>query len=208
MSPVRPAARLLDIESRLLPPILAAAPADAFDLPSVCTGWSVRDVLAHCGAALTRIVDDDLHRFTPEDNEGDVAARRSWPVADVIAELVRGYEQAAAAIHVAGGRLDAFGIGEWMHGGDVREPLGEPDPYTSEGVDLALELLSDRSRAMDKAAIDVHVDGRSLAFGVGQPSGRVDTDTETFIRMCGGRRPDPVRYQLDGVTASALVLFG
>ena len=204
---MRPAARLLDIESRLLPPILAAAPPEAFDLPTVCTGWSVRDVLAHCGSALTRIAEEDLHGFTPEENERDVAERRPWPVSDVIAELVRGYRRGTAAVHAAGGRLDGFGIGEWMHGGDVREPLGAPDPYTTEGVDLALELLSDRSRAMDRPAIDVHVDGRSLAFGVGQPTARLDTDTETFVRLCGGRRPDPARYQLDGAEPGGLVLF-
>jgi hypothetical protein len=40
----------------------------------------VRDVLAHCGAALTRVATDRLHAFTPGLNEIDVAERREWPL--------------------------------------------------------------------------------------------------------------------------------
>ena len=207
MVPMRPAARLLDIEAKLLPPILERTPAEAFDRPTVCPGWSVRDVLAHCGAALTALATGDVHRFTPEDNERDVAARRGWLVADVVAELVQGYRRGASVIHAAGGPLDGIGLGEWMHGGDVREALGEPDPYVTEGVDLVLELLSDRSRALESTPINVHVDGRWLAFGSGTALARLDTDAETFVRLCGGRRPDPARYELEGADPGALVLF-
>ncbi len=207
MRSMRPAARLLAIEAELLPPILERTPAASFDRPTVCTGWSVRDVLAHCGAALTATATGELHRFTPEDNERDVAARRSWPLADVLDELRRGYQQGGAAIHGAGGPLDGIGLGEWMHGGDVRDAIGEPGAYVSGGIELALELLSDRSRATSKTAIDVRVDGRSMAFGAGPATARLDTDAETFVRLCGGRRPDPARYELSGAGPVDLVLF-
>jgi LysR substrate binding domain-containing protein/mycothiol maleylpyruvate isomerase-like protein len=52
--PQRPA-RLLLAEHEALPPILRRAAEPAFDRPSACPGWSVRDVLAHCGAALSRV---------------------------------------------------------------------------------------------------------------------------------------------------------
>ena len=52
--PQRPA-RLLRTEYDALLPILQRTPEPAFDRPTACPGWSVRDVLAHCGAALTRV---------------------------------------------------------------------------------------------------------------------------------------------------------
>jgi hypothetical protein len=48
--PERPA-RLLRAEHDALLPILRRAAGPAFDRPTACPGWSVRDVLAHCGAA-------------------------------------------------------------------------------------------------------------------------------------------------------------
>jgi uncharacterized protein (TIGR03083 family) len=50
-------ARLLLAERDALLPILRRTPADAFDRPTVCAGWTVRDVLAHCGAALQRLAE-------------------------------------------------------------------------------------------------------------------------------------------------------
>jgi hypothetical protein len=47
-------ARLLLTERAALLPILRRTPADAFDRPTVCAGWTVRDVLARCGSALSR----------------------------------------------------------------------------------------------------------------------------------------------------------
>lgn len=205
---MRPAARLLLLEAEALEPILQAAPPEAFERPTACDGWSVRDVLAHCGAALTRTATGDLHRFTPEDNQADVDARQPWPLADVVAELLRGYEGAAAAIDSAGGRLDAIGLGEWVHGGDVREALGVPGAYASAGVDLALDLFVERSNRDGRPVLDVDVDGRRLRFGPpGQPAGTLRTDAETFVRLCAGRPADPARYELTGAAPADLALF-
>jgi predicted transcriptional regulator len=51
--PQRPA-RLLRAEYDALLPILRRTTAEAFDSATACPRWSVRDVLAHCGAALSR----------------------------------------------------------------------------------------------------------------------------------------------------------
>ncbi len=205
---MRPAARILLLEADALRPVLEAAPPEAYDRPTVCDGWSVRDVLAHCGAALTRSASGDLHGFTPEDNQADVAARRPWPLADVIGELMAGYRDAAAAIDAAGGRLDAIGLGEWVHGGDVREALGAADPYASAGAELALDLLAARSDRDGRPTLDVAVGGRRLRFGPeGEAVGELRTDVETFVRLCAGRRPDPTRYRLTGAAPADLVLF-
>lgn len=206
---MRPGAELLLIEAEALAAVLAETPPAAFDNPTVCTGWSVRDVLAHCGAALTAAATGDLHRFSPEDNQRDVDERRTWPLDDVLAELLTGYRDAATAIDAADGRLDGIAIGEWIHGGDVREAVGAPRPYASAGVELALGLLIERSRRAAATTMTVDLGDQVLTFGPtdSEPTARLDTDVETFVRLCGDRRPDPARYRLTGAAPADVVLF-
>ena len=206
--PLRPAAEILRREAQVLPSILDLMSLEQFDLPTVCTGWSVRDVIAHCGAALTRVGTSELHRFTPDDNQADVDLRRSWSIADVVAELVAGYAVAVTAIDRAGdGSLDGVGLGEWMHGGDVRAALYRPDAYTSEGSELAVALLIERSHRMERSAHMVIVDGLTHTFGVGDVKGSVETDLETFIRLTGGRDPDAGRMKVLDAELTEFVLF-
>ena len=107
--PHRPA-RLLQAERDALLPILHRTPDRAFDRPTACPGWSVRDVLAHCAAALSRVAAGNLHAFTPALNELDVAKRREWPLSDRLAELSVGYQEAGKAITDAGGKLDVIAL--------------------------------------------------------------------------------------------------
>jgi uncharacterized protein (TIGR03083 family) len=203
-------ARLLRTERDALLPILRRTPAAAFDRPTVCTGWSVRDVLAHCGSALVRLAEGRTHQFTPEQNEADVAERRPWPLEDVLAELDRGYREAAPVLTAAAGRGDGLALGEWVHGGDVREALEEPAPYESEGIEDALVLLVERSRARALPPTRVLLPDRELLLGVEGAPGRLAelvTDTATLVRLCAGRRPDPARYTLRGADPDRYHLF-
>jgi uncharacterized protein (TIGR03083 family) len=203
-------ARLLLTERDALLPILRRTPADAFARPTVCTGWTVRDVLAHCGAALTRLAEGRLHKFTPESNELDVAERRSWPLDAVMAELEQGYTAAAPALTAAGGKLDGVALGEWVHGGDVRDGLGEPGAYESDGVEDALVLLVERSRRQAVAATLVRLPDRELRLGADEDATRVAelvTDVATLVRLCSGRHPDPARFRLDGADPAHYHLF-
>ncbi len=205
--PSSPAARLLLIERDALLPILRAASASSFRLPTVCPGWSVRDVLAHCGAALTRAARGDLHDFSPAANQRDVDQRRTWTDEEVLAELESGYEEAASAIAAAEGRLDGIALGEWVHGGDVRDPLGEPDAYRSAGLDLALDLIAERSVVLDVPGLEVELPAARMLLGRAPPTGSLVTDPETLVRLIAGRRPDPQRYRLHGAQPSDLLLF-
>lgn len=204
-------ARLLSTEQAALLPILRRAPAEAFDRLTVCTGWTVRDVLAHCGCALTRAAEGRMHAFTPELNEIDVDERRSWPLARVLAELEQGYGAAAAAVAAADGRLDGLALGEWLHGGDVREALGESGAYGSEGVGDALLLLVDRSRRGTVPPTLVRLPDRELRLGAEAAAGTVaaelDTDVPTLFRLSAGRRPDPARFRLTGADPAQYLLF-
>lgn len=138
-------------------------------------------MLAHCGAALQRLAEGRLHTFTPELNELDVAERRPWPLASVVAELEHGYAAAAPALIAAKGKLDGVALGEWVHGGDVREGLGEPGPNESDGVEDAMVLLVERSQRQAVPA--------------------------TLVRLTSGRHPDPARFRLDGADPEQYHLF-
>jgi uncharacterized protein (TIGR03083 family) len=202
--------RLLLAERDALLPILRRTPDQAFDRPTACPGWSVRDVLAHCAAALSRTVSGDLHAFTPELNEVDVAERRSWPLADVLAELAAGYERAGPAIAAAGGWLDAIALGEWLHGGDVREALGEALAYASDGFDDACLLLVDWTRRQAIPLVEARVSDRSLTFGMPEPDrapATLLTSPSTLMRLFAGRPADPADYELTGATTTELVVF-
>jgi uncharacterized protein (TIGR03083 family) len=205
---MRPAAQLLLVEADALPAVLARAQPSDLDRPTVCTGWSVRDVLAHCSAALSALVGGTTGTFTPEENQRDVDERASWPVERVIDELLTSYRAAAEIIDAAGGRADGLGLGEWIHGGDVREPLGEPDAYASAGIELAIGLIGERSVARSAPALDLVVDGDAVPFGSGALVGRLVIDRATFVRLVSDRRPDPAGFDLTGsVTPDDLVLF-
>jgi uncharacterized protein (TIGR03083 family) len=202
------AARLLLTERAALLPILRRTPPAGFDRPTVCVGWSVRDVLAHCGSAMTRLADGTMHGFTPDENEVDVAERRAWPLDRVLAELETGYTAAADRITEAGRAFDGVALGEWVHGGDVREALGEPRPYASEGVDDALVLLAERSRLRGLPATRVRLAERVLVIGIDGPiEAELETDVETLVRLCSGRRPDPARFRLVGAGPDRYVMF-
>jgi uncharacterized protein (TIGR03083 family) len=204
---VRPAAQILLIEASALRPILEATSHERFSRETVCARWSVRDVLAHCGAALTAVAAESVHRFMPEDNQRDVDERSTWELSAVLDELFAGYEAAAAVIDAAGGPLDGVGIGEWVHGGDVRDALGVPGAYISAGSELALGLLLECSLRLEKPGLDLQIDGEPYRFGVDETAARLVTDLETFVRLCGGRNPDPERYRLEGVSGADVVLF-
>jgi len=204
---MRPAALMLLAEADALPPILRRLDERDFNVPTVLPGWTVRDVIAHCSGAMSHVVDGTLHRFTPEDNEADVQTRRSWPTGDLIDELVAGYRATAHAIDASGGLLDGLGLGEWVHGGDVREALGRDDAYISAGVEYAIDLIVERSREAEVPNVMVTVGAREVTLGVGVPVGRLTTDVACLVRLVAGRNPDEWSYTITGVAPGDLVLF-
>ena len=206
--PDRPA-RLLRAEHDALLPILHRTPAPDFDRPTACPGWSVRDVLAHC-AALSRATSGNLHAFTPALNEIDVAERRPWPLADILSELAAGYLQAGKAVTEAGGKLDALALGEWLHGGDVRDALGEPLAYASDGYGDACALLADRTRRKATPLLTAHLPGSALTLGAprhDRPPATLHATRPALMRLFAGRPADSSDYQLTGATTAELVVF-
>jgi uncharacterized protein (TIGR03083 family) len=207
--------RLLRAERDALIPLLRGRPEEDFALATVCPGWTVRDLLAHCGAVLTRVVESRYEKdvFSPASNDRDIAERADRTVPELIDELERGMTEAGAVIAAAGGVLDAIALGEWIHAGDVREAWGEPGAYGGDRLRYALPLLGLWTR--EKLGLPVQADlddlDEPLHLGppaTGAPPARYIGDAPTLMRLCAGRPVDGEKYELAGVEEGELNVFG
>ncbi|MEU2657866.1 maleylpyruvate isomerase family mycothiol-dependent enzyme [Streptomyces sp. NPDC007325] len=207
--------RLLTTERDLLMPLLRRTPEEAYELRTACPGWTARQVLAHCGAALVRIVEGRLEEgvFLPEANARDVAEREEWPLGRILDELERGLTEAGPVI--AGhedGRLDAVALGEWVHAGDVREAFGEPGAYCGDALALALPLLCVTSRKRETPRLVGRLADHAGEVPLGNEiEGRgpavFDGDAATLIRIYAGRPLVRTRYALTGATEQELLIY-
>ncbi|MEU9555633.1 maleylpyruvate isomerase family mycothiol-dependent enzyme [Streptomyces fumanus] len=208
--------RLLVVERDALVPWLRARGDGDFARPvRVCPGWSVRDVLAHCSAALLRVVENRLEPgvFSPESNERDIAERADWPTARVLDELERGMTEAGPVIARADGALDQLALGEWVHAGDVRAALGEPGAYAGRGLPEALALLAAVTRNRGHVPLHADLDDVDEPLKLGgatgeRPPGRFIGDAPTLLRLYAGRPVDGAAYELAGVAEQELNIFG
>ncbi|HEX3781760.1 MAG TPA: maleylpyruvate isomerase family mycothiol-dependent enzyme [Pseudonocardiaceae bacterium] len=200
--------RVLRVERASLLPMLRGAPADAFDRPTVCVGWSVRDVLAHCAGALTGLAGEPDYVASHERNQSDVELRRARPVGLVLDELEHGLATAGPVIAAAGGTKDLAALGTWIHGGDVRDALGEPDAYASAGADDALTLLVNSERVARTPLVRLTLADREITLGIAAADrgpASLSTDLATLFRLYTGRPAKPDRYELRGATLDELV---
>jgi len=207
--PVRPD-RLLRAEHDTLLPLLRGTPGPDFDRPTACPDWSVRDVLAHCSAVLNRVITGQLNDFTPELNEVDVAERRGWPLPRLLDELAGGCQAAGPVMGAGSPRLDIIALGVWVHGGDVRDALGEPHAYGRDGFGDAAVLLAGFARYCKIPRTEVLLPETTLDLGVslpGRPAASLRTSPDTLIRLIAGRPASAADYELTGAAAAELVVF-
>ncbi|MCI3272218.1 maleylpyruvate isomerase family mycothiol-dependent enzyme [Streptomyces cylindrosporus] len=208
--------RILTGERDALIPLLRSRPDADFALPTAaCPGWTVRDVLAHCSSALMRVVESRYEKgvFSPECNDRDIAERAEWTNQQVVDELERGMTEAGPVIAKAGGVLDMVALGEWVHAGDVRDVWGEPGAYAGAGLPDALTLLARVTR--EKAHVPLHADlddvDEPLRLGdpvAGRTPARFIGGAATLVRLYSGRPVEGADFELAGVEAEELNLFG
>ncbi|MDJ1137436.1 maleylpyruvate isomerase family mycothiol-dependent enzyme [Streptomyces iconiensis] len=212
--------RLLRSERDVFLPLLRAAPEADFSLPTAsCPDWNVRQVLAHCGAALTRIIEGRLERgvYSDASNAADVAERDDWPLARVLDELERGMTEAGPLI--AGhthGRLDTVALGEWVHAGDVRDAWGLPGAYadTSAGGDVPALLVIASTVRKDTPRVEVALtDASPATLSLGnvhedRAPATLTADTPTLIRLYTGRPLAASSYVLEGASPDELCIYG
>ncbi|MEU7034887.1 hypothetical protein ABZ958_14525 [Streptomyces sp. NPDC046237] len=172
--------------------------------------------LAHCAAALVRIVEGRLEEgvFLPGANAADVAEREHWPLGAVLGELERGLTEAGPVIAATeDGTLDAVALGEWVHAGDVREAFGEPGAYRRASLELALPLLTATSRRRETPALVADLadrPGRPVSLGnevTDRPPARYRGDAATLVRIYAGRPLVGTRYDLTGATEQELFIY-
>ncbi|EKX69313.1 maleylpyruvate isomerase family mycothiol-dependent enzyme [Streptomyces ipomoeae] len=207
--------RLLAAERDVLVPLLRGRPEEDFGVGTCCPGWSVRDVLAHCSAALSRVVEGRFEEgvFSPEANDRDIAERGEWAVSQIVDELERGMTDAGPVIAKAGGALDGIALGEWVHAGDVREAWGLPGAYGGSRLGLALPLLAHLTRVRGTLPLHADLDDLDEPLLLGAPSGdgppaRYIGDAATLVRLYSGRRPSAgTSYELAGATEAELNLY-
>ncbi|MFH9041710.1 maleylpyruvate isomerase family mycothiol-dependent enzyme [Streptomyces sp. NPDC017966] len=208
--------RLLTVERDVLVPLLRGRAEEDFALPVVaCPGWTVRDVLAHCSAAFTRVLERRFEDgvFSPESNERDIAERAGWTNARVVDELERGMTEAGPVIARAGGALDVLALGEWVHAGDVRVALGEPGAYAGAGLPYALTLLGQVTGRKGHLPLHADLDDADEPLRLGdatgeRPPARYIGDGPTLVRLYAGRPVDGASYELAGAEAAELNIFG
>ncbi|WP_327717809.1 maleylpyruvate isomerase family mycothiol-dependent enzyme [Streptomyces sp. NBC_00490] len=207
---------LLTTERDALIPLLRSRPDQDFALPTAgCPGWTVREVLAHCSSALMRVVESRFEKgvFSPECNDRDIAERADWTNARIVDELERGMTEAGPAIAKAGGVLDLVAVGEWVHGGDVRDVLGEPGAYAGPGLPHALALLTRITREQGRLPLHADLDDVDEPLTLGAVSGertpaRFIGDAATLVRLYAGRPVEGRTFELAGAEAAELNIFG
>ncbi|MYU20325.1 maleylpyruvate isomerase family mycothiol-dependent enzyme [Streptomyces sp. SID8352] len=208
--------RLLEAERDELLPLLRSRSADDLALPvAACPGWTARDLLAHCAAAFTRVLEGRLEKgvFTAESNERDIAERAGWDVPRVLDELERGMTGVGPLIARADGVLDLLALGEWVHAGDLRETFGVPGAYAGAGLVHALPLLAQVTRVQDHLPLHADLDDTDAPLRLGAAPGdrtpaRYIGPAPVLVRLYGGRATAPSGYELAGATAEELSLFG
>ncbi|MFD5495823.1 maleylpyruvate isomerase family mycothiol-dependent enzyme [Streptomyces sp. NPDC127091] len=208
--------RLLTAERDVLIPLLRGRADADFALPVVaCPGWTVRDVLAHCSAAFTRVLERRFEEgvFSPASNGRDIAERAGWSNRRVVDELERGMTEAGPVIAEAGGALDVLALGEWVHAGDVREAFGEPGAYAGAGLPSAFSLLAYVTGRKGHLPLHADLDDVDEPLRLGKASGRRPParyigDGPTLVRLYAGRPVDGAAYELAGARAAELNIFG
>ena len=199
---------LLAAEHRTLLPVLRALGRAEFDTPTVCSEWTVLDIVAHVGAALSSIASGVPYDASPEGNRAEVEHRRGWAASDVVAEYEKGLLHAGPAITRANGAWDSAALGTWVHGGDIRAALGMDDAYASAACDDAITVLARADRVTATPEVKVTLPGRSVTLGTpreGRETATLSCDIATLFRLYTGRPAESGHYQLTGASPDELV---
>lgn len=199
---------ILGAEVEAIAEVLQGAATEEFERDTPLPGWNVRDVIAHCGSVLTRLRDQNLLGFTPEDNETDVVVRRDWSLDDVVNEYLEGLDGFLAMAEAAPVALDGLARGMWIHGGDIRAGLGRDDAYAGAGIEEVLNLIGETFAERDLPTIAADLGNGARNFGSGEPVATISCDPATFVRVVCGRSPDPDAYTLAGVAIDELRITG
>ena len=132
---------LAEAEREDLADFLAGLPPEQWDAPSLCTGWRVRDVVAHIVSyehvgmvgLVKRFLQGGL--LLSRINSLGVAELQSAPPDELLA-LLRRHTKPRAPMSALGGRIAL--VDGLVHHQDIRRPLGLPRQVPRERLERAL----------------------------------------------------------------------
>lgn len=146
--------------------LLAGLTDDQWDAPSLCSGWSVRDVAAHTVAYLSQSLPALLANMIRDRGDVDRLNARmlpgfaAWTPAELVELMHRGADPCGAA-GLYGGRVALIEC--VIHQQDIRRPLGLDRAVSEEALRVALSYArispviggARRTRGLQLVATDV-----------------------------------------------------
>lgn len=156
--------------------VLEGLPPAAWDAPSLCEGWRVREVVAH----MTMPFRYPVRRFVGEmARSGGNFARMADRVARRDAQAPTGTLLAGWLVNEGspwkppGGGLEGALTHDIVHGLDITVPLGLEHPVSEPALRIVLEAASaPRSRkhfGTDLSGVQLQADDLDWTFGEGEP---------------------------------------
>lgn len=189
--------RTVHAERRQLAADLSDLSPEQWLLPSLCPGWDVHDVLAHlvdtARTGRVAFVRDLLRArmdFDRANEDGIARHKREDPLDTLVS-----FERAAALTRTPPARLVTRLVEAFVHGEDIRRPLGIPGRYPHGPVVEALlyqrrtpvAFGGGRERVTDLRLVDR---GSGATWGAGED---VEGDAIDLLLAASGRPVDPTR---------------
>lgn len=199
-------------ERERLTTYLRSLPAEAWERPSLCEGWSVRDVVSHLVGNCADVLEQNLDGVgSTAYNQRQIDERASSTPEQLLAEW-DGKGPGCEAVYEAmppelwsfemGGIIGTIGAGVrrqledlWVHAQDIRLALGD-EPTSGTGLAAALELIADelpaqfRRYAPHFGRLDLALEGAARTVALGGEGGplRIAGDPAEFALIATGRR--------------------
>jgi uncharacterized protein (TIGR03083 family) len=172
--------------------VLAALPGSAWDEPSLCAGWRVRDVVAHMTMPFRysrmRFVSELLRDRGNFNRMADRCARR---------DAARLSSAELAAVHAdnvenpwrpPGGGYDGALTHDVIHGLDCTTALGITREIPAARLRVVVDgLTTERARkhfGVDVAGRELHATDLDWSFGTGEP---IPATGQQLVLLLGGR---------------------
>lgn len=182
--------KMIADERRELAKVLADLPADAWDAPTLCDGWRVREVVAHMTAPFRYArTEYELGSTPAEINElADRLARREaaeLTAADLVAALRDNAEH--PWVPLSGIAADALNH-DVIHGLDVTVPLGIGRRVPTERLAVVLAgLTPDRVPFFGADLTGVRLEATDLDWTYGTGAPLRQPAQELLLILCGRR---------------------
>lgn len=156
--------------------VLEALPAQAWDAPSLCAGWRVREVVAHMTMpfrySTPRFLGEMIRSGGNFARMADRVARRDARAST--GELLEGWRaNEDSPWQPPGGGLEGALTHDVVHGLDITVPLGLDHPVTEPAMRVVLGAASaPRSRkhfGVDLQGVRLQADDLDWSYGQGEP---------------------------------------